>query len=173
DLCPLHGCPTNQLLPFGFGQIEQAIDFRPEQTRSRIKCCVCGMRRFVVPWTDILTDVTAEKMVADSFALRFGNFTAQFDGRVSDALSAVQNIGLDNRLRRTGIDASSARATPIRYWNIDIDLEIGKDAAEKEPGAGFLINDAGILSEPSDAGIFSVNAFQKRTCIDVCPGLLC
>src|SRR5262249_45337574 len=121
-----------------------------------------------VPWTDVLTDVTTKKMMTDTFAICFGNFTPKFDGRVRDALPAVQNIGLDDRLRRTCIDASSTRTTAIRHREVDIDFEIGQDTAEEQPGTGFLINDAGILSEPSNAGIFGINAFQKRTCVDVC-----
>ena len=112
-------------------------------------------------------------IVTENLTRRFGNFTAQFDSRIGDALPAVQNIGLDNRLRRTCIDASSARTTPIRDREVCIDFEIGEDTTEEQPGAGFLINDAGILSEPPNAGIFGVNAFQKRTCVDVCLCLLC
>src|SRR6266446_3369151 len=91
----------------------------------------------------------------------FRNIAAQFDRRVRNAFPAVENIRLENGARRAGVDASRAGSAAIGNGCVIRQLEIGKDAPQKQPGANLLINDAGIFPEPADAGVFRIYALQQ------------
>ena len=51
------------------------------------------------------------------------------------------------------------------------ELERGEDHAEKQPRAELLIDDAGVLADPADAGVLGVDALDDRAGIDVAAGL--
>src|SRR5688572_13095150 len=139
--------------PLFFGQIQQSVDFRPHQSLFRKKSRFVRGRRPPVPWTNVLADVATKQMMPDPLTPLLRDRPAQFDGRVRDALSAIQNVGSNERVGGTGIQASGAGSASVRRWCVVIQRKIGDDAAEKKPGSSLLIDDAGVLSEPPDAGI--------------------
>src|SRR5829696_5338267 len=81
------------------------------------------------------------------------NRPPQFDRCVRNALPAVENIRRNERVGWAGIKASRARSAAIRRRCIRCQFEIGQDASQKQPRARALIDDAGVLSKPSDTGV--------------------
>ena len=46
-------------------------------------------------------------------------------------------------------------------------IKRSQNHAKKEPRSELLVDDAGILADPSDAGVFGVHAFDERAGVNV------
>ena len=111
----------------------------------------------MIPGADILADVAAEDLAADGRAEFFGDGAALLDGEVGDAAGGVHLARGDEGVGGAGVDAAACRCRSGRRpgWAALVggDLERGEDAAEEEPRAELLIEDAGVLAGPADAGV--------------------
>ena len=125
------------------------------------------MRSLAIPRAHVLADVASKKMMANPFPFLFGDIPAQFNGRVGNAFSAVENIRLDDRAGRARIDASRTTAAAVGNRRVVRQFQIGQDAAKEQPRSHLLINDARVLSEPADTRVFRVNTLDERARIDV------
>src|SRR5262245_42264693 len=103
------------------------------------------MRSLAIPWADVLTDVTPEKMVTDPRAVLFRYIAAQFNRRICDAFAAIEDIRLENGLGGTCVNAASATAATICHREVAFQIEVRQNAAQKEPGPCLLIDDAGVF----------------------------
>ena len=111
-------------------------------------------------------------MVPDPRSILFRNLTPQFDCCVRNALPAVENVRFENGAGGAGINAARAGSTAVRHRSVVRQFKIGNDATKKKPGAGFLVDDARILSEPTHAGVFRKYAFEQWACVDIGLGSL-
>src|SRR5205823_3428116 len=110
-------------------------------------------------------------MMTNTHSILFGNSTAQFNGRIRNTFPAVENVGLQNRAGGTRLNAARADPTTVCDSAIERPFEIGDDTTKEQPRPGLLIDDARVLSEPPNARIFRVHAFEQRPRIHVTFGV--
>src|SRR5690349_18828592 len=92
---------------------------------------------------------------------------AKLDREISDTAPAVQHVWLDNRLRRACVNTPSTASAAGRSRRVHFQFEIRQDAAEKDPGADLLIDDARVFAEPADPGIFCIHSFEDWTSVHI------
>src|SRR4051812_37496130 len=106
----------------------------------------------LVPRTYVLTDVTPVDQLADRLAQLDRNLFAQLDREIRDAPPRIELPRRGDRLRRTRVDASRARATPVRLERrIHLELEIQHQRAEKEERPALGIDEVRVLPEPAES----------------------
>src|SRR5205823_3444422 len=123
-----------------------------------------------VPWTDFLTNVASVDMRSDRAAMRVGDGPAELDREIRDAARRIENARRDNRVRRTCIEAQRAGAAPIERRRIRLERKTADDLAEKDPRSVVRIDHAGVLANPTNAGVLRVDALLHRTGVDVSAG---
>src|SRR5690242_14047880 len=101
-------------------------------------------------------------MMADPSPVLLGNSAAQFNGRIRDTLPAVENVRLQNRTGRACFDTAGTRSAASRNSVVISQFQIGDNTTKKQPGPDLLIDDARVLSEPTNPRILRVCAFQQR-----------
>src|SRR5690348_14220110 len=81
-----------------------------------------------IPWTDILTDVAAEDLVAHLTASLVGDGAAQLDCEICDAKAGIYGPFGAPRLTSghdsgggTGIDTTGTRAAMVRRWRASLE----------------------------------------------------
>src|SRR5205807_2820193 len=112
-------------------------------------------------------DVAAKNMVTNSWPQLWRNFSAFLYRQIRDAASGVEFIGFSQRIRRTRINAAGAGAAAVCDGQVGQQLERCENHAQKNPRAKPFIQDAGVLSNPSNAGVFGVDALDMRPGIHV------
>jgi hypothetical protein len=95
------------------------------------------------------------------------DFAALLDRQVRNAQSSIEFTRRDDRLCGTSIDTPRATSATIRGRQVGFQFERGQDHSQKQPRPKFLIDDARVLANPSDAGIFRVQAFNQWAGVDV------
>lgn len=95
------------------------------------------------------------------------NRAALLDREIGNAAIGVELIGRQDRIGRTGFDATRASAATIRSGEIGFEIERCQDYAKKQPRASLLIDEAGVFSEPSNTRVFCKHAFDNRTGVDI------
>ena len=157
-----------------FGQpIEGWID----QAFARLEFGGGGDWSFAVPGANVLTDVAAEDVASDAWAQVFWNLATLFDGQVGDAEAGVEFTGRDNGVGGTGGYAAGAGSATIGGGQAGVEvifrqivlpeIERSQDYAEEEPRSELLVDDAGVLADPSYARVFGVDTLDKRAGVDV------
>src|ERR1051326_3737671 len=106
-------------------------------------------------------------MVADTLAHVLGNFTLKFNIQIGNTPLAVEDIGFNDGLSWTCIEAPRTAAAPVRSGYAEIQIQIRQDAAEEKPRSHPLVDHAGVFSKPADTGVFGKNPLQQRSGIDV------
>jgi hypothetical protein len=130
--------------------------------------------RSSIPGADVLADVAAEDLAADGGAEIFRDASLLLDGEVGDAARGVHLVRGDEGVGRAGIDAARAGAAAVgRDLEYDAfsDWNGRDDDAEQQPGAELLVDDAGVLADPADAGAGSSGALDERAGVNVAAGL--
>src|SRR5205823_13020879 len=64
-------------------------------------------------------------------------------------------------------ETQGAGAASIERLRIRFERETADDLAEKDPGPVIRVDHAGVLANPTDAGMLRVNALLDRTSVDV------
>jgi len=159
------------LAKFFCTHLSQPIERRINQFWAGLKLGRIRYRRFAIPWADVLADIAAEDMPSHSVAHLFGNRAALFDREIGDTLVGVELVRCNQRVGWAGIDASCASTAAIGRGNIGLEFEGRQDNAQEQPRTQFLVEDAGVLADPADAGVFGVHALDERTSIHVATGL--
>src|SRR6266481_5411656 len=113
-----------------------------------------GNRRAPVPWTNVLADIAAKNMVAHRLTKLFRDGAAQLDGEVRDTLSGIHHVRCDESLRRTRIQTPTATRAQIRRWQFVLpgrrfQIERGEQDTQEKEGAKHLVEQQGVISEPS------------------------
>src|SRR5260370_1230801 len=122
-----------------------------------------------IPRTHILTDVAAEHMVSDFGAILLRDGAAHLDREVGDAQPGIESIGRavgHDRRGWAGVDAARARAAAVRWRRIRLDLHRNQQLAEEKPGAHLLIDEAGVLADPAQAGPARIEPPPPRAGVD-------
>ena len=128
---------------------------------------VCRRRR-TIPRAHLLADVASENMIADGAAMFRWNRSAIFDGEVRNALGRVEHMRLDKRAGRARLDAQRAGSALIERRSIGFERKAADNFRQQEPRPRVLINDAGVLADPSEACILRVYPLLHRAGVDVC-----
>ena len=141
---------------------------------------VRGGRRATVPGTDVLADIAPENVAADTRAALFGDRAAEFDGEVGNTKARVYRVALAGVAGAGGprhncgggarVDATAAGPAAVRRRLVGGDFQGYEQLAQKKPGAGALMDEAGILADPSQARKPGVRAFEQRRGIHQHPG---
>src|SRR6267378_7663434 len=155
-------CGKFFLLHFG-----EPVESRIYQAFTRLKFESGGYRRFAVPGTHVLADVATENMPAHLRAQGFGDVTALLDGQIRNAQTRIEFAGCDKRVRGAGVDTARTASATVGGGQIGFQFQRTQDHSQEKPRAEFLINDASVLRDPSDARIFCVDAFDQWSRVDV------
>src|SRR5713226_4825728 len=71
-------------------------------------------RRAPVPWANVLANVAPKNVISHRRAKLFRDGAPQFNRQIGNALSRVHDVGLDERLRRAGVQAPPATPAQVR-----------------------------------------------------------
>ena len=127
---------------------------------------ISSNRRARIPRAHVLADVAAKNIFAHLRAKRFWHDPAQFDIQIRNATPCVQHILFsrrNQRLRRTGFDASRARSAAVRGRGIRLKLKRSYDFPQKKPRSQRLIDQTRIFANPSQPGRARITALQQRS----------
>src|SRR5277367_6179629 len=130
--------------------------------------------RFSIPGADVLADVAAEDLAADGGTEIFRDASLLLDCEVGDAAGGIHLVRGDEGVGGAGVDAAGAGAAAVGR---DVEYDAvsdwnGRDNdAEEEPGAELLVDDAGVLADPADAGAGRSGALDEWAGVDVAAGL--
>src|SRR5437660_328509 len=139
--------------------------------RLKFRCGSCGcVACLVVPWTDVLADITAKDVMPDGFAEFFWNVAALLNSEISDAAAGVHLAGCEDGLCGTGIDTARATSATVSRRHIGLEFQRGQHHTQEEPRTQLLIDDAGVLANPAYARIFGIDAFHDGTGIHITAG---
>ena len=161
-----------KLLP-KFLRLHLGQPFEPwiHQAFSRLKLLRRRDRSLAIPRADILTNIAAENVPPHSRPQLFRNRAALLNREIRNAQARIKFSRRNNRLRRTGGYATRARAAAIRSRQVSRkfrrNFQRREDYSEKQPRAQLLVDDAGVLPDPSDARILGIHAFDKRAGVDI------
>ena len=135
---------------------------------------ILAYRGTAIPGADILANVAAKDLTTHVGTERLSNGAALFYGQVRDTQARIHLVGSNQGAGRAGIDASRAAAAAIfRHpkGHRRRQLQRGENHTQKEPGSELLIEYAGVLSDPANAGVLGVNALDQGAGIHVAAGL--
>ena len=124
-------------------------------------------RRFAIPRADVLADIATEDVPSHSAANLLGNRATLFDREIRDAPVGIELVGCNQCVGWAGIDASCTGTAAIGRGQIGLEFEGRQDNAQEKPRAQLLVQDAAVLANPTDAGVFGVHALDERTSIHV------
>lgn len=124
----------------------------------------------VVEGADFLADIAAggpRALRGPHFARRIA---AAFDVPSRETARGVDNAGFDEGLRRAGVEATAAGAAVIGNWRVGPECDVDDEFAKQEIGAKAGVDQAGILSNPADAGVRGPGAFEHGAgvCVTAC-----
>src|SRR5579859_2657224 len=123
-----------------------------------------------VPWTDILADIAAEDVVPDAGTHFCRDLPAFFDGQIRNAARGIELVGLNQRVRGTRLNAARAASAAVRRRQVRLKIERGQNHAQENPRAQLLVEDAGVLADPADAGVFGIDALDQRSGVYITTG---
>src|SRR6185369_15318269 len=126
-----------------------------------------GRRR--VPRADLVADVAAEDPGADHLPRFRRERSAVLDGPVADAAVAVQAVRLREGAGGTGFEAAGAGPAEVREGDVRRQVEREEKLAEEEPGAGFRMQQVGVLPGHSETRPRRQLALQDGSGVDVPP----
>ena len=87
----------------------------------------------LIPGADVLADIAAKDPIADPLSQGIRNRLTEFDRQVANALAAIEDIRLNKRIGRTGIETGSAGATMVRLVRlVVVEFQIGEQGSQKK-----------------------------------------
>src|ERR1035437_2347635 len=98
--------------------------------RSRFRREFAGA---TVPGTNVLADVAAKNIPADSSTQVVGDAPAFLNGEISDATGGIHLVRQRQGAGWTGIEATGATAAAVRRGQLGRQRERGQQNAEKDP----------------------------------------
>src|SRR5580704_8448843 len=119
--------------------------------------------RTQVPGADVLANVAAKDMRADSAPVLLRNWAAQFDSKVGDAAARVHRVlrsGGNQSFGRARVDATGAGSAAIGRRRIDLQFERCDQLAQKEPRPERFVDQTGILPDPAKPREAGEGSFQ-------------
>lgn len=149
----------------------EPIEGRIDEFGPGLEVSGVGCWSLVVPWADLLADVTAENVVSHPGPHRLGNISALLNREIRNALVGIELVGCDERIRGTSFNTACTGTTAIRRGEVRRKLKGSKDHSKEKPRAHLLVQDAGILADPADSRIFGVDTLDERTGVDIAAGL--
>src|SRR5262249_60018854 len=105
-----------------------------------------------------LTDVAAVGMPPEALALIDRDAALQLDRQVRQAARRVEDVRLDDRAGRTGVETEPARAALIQRRRVGLERQAADDLREKQPRSEVRIDDARVAPDPAEAGVLRVDA---------------
>src|SRR5215469_8301938 len=125
-------------------------------------------RRAMVPRTNVLADIATEDVRSHRRPLGFRDRPAKFDGEIRNAEARVDRISAlggrrNDRTGWAGIYTTRAGTAAIRrrgIFRIGFDFERDQQFSQEEPRAALLIDEAGILADPAEAGLARIRPLQ-------------
>src|SRR5680860_15154 len=122
-----------------------------------------------VPGANVLADIAAEGPIVE-FALEFiGDFIFKFDGKIGYTFAAIYNVGLDNGLGRTGVDAGRAGTAMIGYGSVIFQIKIYDEFGDKVERTYLLGEQVAVLADPAKSAFGGPCLVQHRRRIDKRP----
>ncbi len=104
----------------------------------------------MIPGANILADIAAEQPIADAGAKFVRNRLPQLDGQVTDASPRIEHISIDKRLRRAGIQTSSAGAAVVGFMRrVVFQLQVGQQCRQKEPTSHLFVQQQSVFADPA------------------------
>src|SRR5437867_4377258 len=105
-----------------------------------------------VPRADVLADVAAEDLAAETGALPVGDGALQLDGQVADAARGVEDVRGGQGAGRARVEARGAAPAHVGAGGVGKQLEVGDQLAEEEPRAVLRVQEAGVLAPGAEPG---------------------
>src|SRR5207249_11975685 len=109
----LDGCTPKTLLKLLTRHVGEVFQARVHLGRTRLQAWICGVVSFAVPGADVLANITPKDVVTSLRTPLLRNRTLEFDRQICNTTLCIQNVGLQNRLRRTCLQEAGARATVV------------------------------------------------------------
>src|SRR5262245_52520299 len=99
--------------------------------------------------------------------MRLGNRRSQFDCQIRKASIRIKDTRLDQRTRRTRLEAACATAALLEPLRIRLERQRADDLAKEQPRSDLAIDQARVLADPSDSGVLRVHALLNGSRVDV------
>src|SRR5690606_13673552 len=119
-----------------------------------------------VPRTRQLAVVAAEDAVADQRPQVLVDAAFMLDGEVGNAAPRVEPVRRGDRAGGADLDAAHAGAAVRGGRRVDRQRQVDIDFAEEEPRAAVLVDQAGVLADPAQAGVARQRALEPRRRVD-------
>lgn len=85
-----------------------------------------------IPGAHVLADIAAKHPILE-LPLNFGrNGFFQLNGKIGNALTAVNHVGANDGIGRAGVDATRTGAAIVRYWAIGFQFKVENQLANEE-----------------------------------------
>src|SRR5262245_23246649 len=110
-------------------------------------------------------------MIVQGGSILLGNGGAKLDRQIRDAAGRIEHASIDERAGGARIEASTARSALLKRLCIRLEIEGRDDLRKKEPGAMLRVDETGVLSDPPETRVLSVDAFLNRARVHVCAGV--
>ena len=81
-------------------------------------------------------------------------------------LPRVEPVGRRERARRTGVEAGPALSAMVGFRRVGLEVEVGEDRAQKQPGAEFARHQIGVLALPAEPGARRERLLHERRGVD-------
>ena len=117
----------------------------------------------MIPRAHVLANVTTEEPFSHAGSQFCWHVIAQLDRQVTDAAARIQNVRIDERAGRTGIETRSAGTAVVGLVRgVVFQFQVGKQGRQKKPTAQLLVQEQRVLADPTQAGELCELAFQQR-----------
>ena len=132
----------------------------------------CRDRRFTIPRANILADIAAKDLPPHARHQFRCNRTLVFDSQIRNALRRIHLVRRDQRASGTRIEAP--RACPamildqqLRCFLFWTEIQRGQQHREKSKRSQLRMNEAGVLSRPSQSSCRRQRAFYHWSRVDI------
>jgi hypothetical protein len=106
-------------------------------------------------------------VAAERAAMFVRDFRSQLDRQIRHAAIRVEDTRLDERVRRTRVEAARAASALLEALRIRLERQRADDLAEEQPGPELRIDETGVLADPAQPGVLRIDALLNRTGIDI------
>ena len=116
----------------------------------RLQVWVRGVVSFAIPGADVLANITPKDVVASLRTELLRNSALEFDRQIRNTTLRIQNVGLQNRLRWTSLQAAGARPAMVEPRTVILQGDGQDEFPQQQPGAEPGIQQAGIFAKPAE-----------------------
>jgi len=120
----------------------------------------------LVPGADGEAIVATVDSVADQLAEFAGDVSLVLDGQVRNTTPSIKLIRRRKSACRTNVETAPTPTAMVGFDIVRRDLECGKNASKKQPGAEVARHEVRVFSLPADARRFSDRFFHHRGGVD-------